>query len=104
MGKATVINETVRGDCIFKEMSDGTVRVESVKKTAGTQFGDYVIIEGIATEEAIANAKEALVANICDMIRKIANARDDFFIIKEIDGRISIAHKFILPTVEEFPF
>ena len=104
MSEAKVIKEIVRGDLLFKEMSNGTICVEPINKPIGTQFGDYVIVEGTATEEKIANAKEALVANICDMIRNIANARDDFFIIKEIDGCTSIAHKFILPTVEESPF
>ena len=104
MSEVTVVKEITKGNRIFKEMSDGTVCVESVNKPTGTLYGDYVMIDGLATEEKISNAKEALVANICDMIRKIANARDDFFIIKEMDGCTTVAHKFILPTVEESPF
>ena len=46
-------NETVRGDRVYKQMSDGTIRVEPTKIFPGNQFGDYVVIKGEPTEEEI---------------------------------------------------
>ena len=73
MNEAIVVKETIRGDRIFKEMSDGTIRVESVKKAPGTQYGEYVLIEGEITTEKLAKAKTILVEEICETIREIAN-------------------------------
>ena len=93
--------ETVKGDRVFKVMSDGRIVASSVNKSPGTQYGTYAMITGEVTEEKIAKAKEVVVDDVCRIIREIANERDDFFIVKEINGVTSVAHKFILPTVDD---
>lgn len=66
----------------------------------GTQYGTYVNIEGELTEDKIAMAKKLVIEEVCEMIREIANKSENFFIVKDYcDGVTSIAHKFILPTV-----
>lgn len=67
----------------------------------GSMFGTYVKIDGNVTEEKLAKAKEMLVEEVCEIIKEIAKKRDDFFIIKTTDDGGSVAHKFILPTVED---
>ena len=101
MNEATVVKETVRGDLKFVEMSDGTIRVESVNKVSGTQYGTYVLVEGEVTKEKLAKAKELVVEKICEMIKEIANKSEEFFIVKTSDDVTSVAHKFILPTVND---
>ena len=66
----------------------------------GSMFGTYVKIDGNVTEEKLAKAKEMLVEEVCEIIKEIAKKRDDFFIIKATDIGGSVAHKFILPTVD----
>lgn len=101
MKEVTVIKETIKGDRIFKEMSDGTICVESVNKVPGTQYGAYSLIEGEITTEKLAKAKEFVVEEICEMIREIANKSEEFFIVKTSDDVTSVAHKFFLPTVND---
>lgn len=67
-------------------------------------YGIIAGIEGEATDEKLAKAKEEVVDKVCALIREIAKERDDFFIIKPPfyeNGLMTVAHKFILPTVEE---
>lgn len=98
--EATVVKETVSGNRVYKEMSDGRIFVEPLNKIPGTQYGTFVIIKGEVTDEKLTKAKEMLVDDVCRVIREIANERDDFFIIKERAEYTSVAHKFLLPTVE----
>lgn len=76
----------------------------------GIMIGDYVCIRGEATDEALNAAKDELLNNICEEIRKIAAQKpDEFFIIKkqmpvgplgeECD---TVACKLILPTVSSY--
>lgn len=97
MEKPTVVKEIVKGDRIFKEMSDGTVCVESARKSNGTLYGDYVVIDGEITEEKLARAKAEIIESACNNLRAIAERREDFFIIKPN----SVGYKFFLPTVDE---
>ena len=104
--EATVIKETVKGDRVFKGMSDGRVLVEdrSRKEYLG---GCCRMTEGNASEDELAQMKERLLDDVCAEIRKIAKEHDDFFIIKTgekcpgLDNMIvtTVAAKFILPTV-----
>lgn len=100
MENVTVVRETIRGDRVFKEMSDGTIKVSPLHRIPGTQYGTYATISGFPTDEKIARAKELVVDDVCRIIREVANERDDFFIIKELDGITSVGHKFFLPTVD----
>ena len=99
--EAKVIKEEIIGDRIFRKMSDGSIQVESVIEVPGTQYGTLAWIKGEVTEEKIAKAKEMVVEDVCKTIREVANDVDDFFIIKTTDGKASVGHKFVLPTVED---
>ena len=107
MENITVVKETVTENRNFKEMSDGTIRVEERRKRVpGTQYGTYAKIEGEVTEEKLAKAKELVVEDVCRIIRKIANKTDELFIVKDASAMgfgnyTSVAVKFVLPTVEE---
>ena len=83
---------------------------EPVEKEPGVMIGDYVCIRGGVSEEALKEAKEELLNNICKEIRGIAEQKpDEFFIIKkqmpvgplgeECD---TVACKLILPTVSSY--
>jgi hypothetical protein len=100
--EATVVREVVSGDRVFKEMSDGTILVTPARRVPGTQYGDYITVKGALTDDKLAKAKELLTDRVCDMIRAIANERDDFFIIKPSmtgEGH-TVGCKFFLPTVD----
>ena len=101
--EATVVKEEIRGDFVVKEMSDGRILFSPVKKAPGTQYGTYEVIYGEVTKEKLAEAKAKVVDDVCRMIRKIAEERDDFFIVKrtEEDCSTTVAHKFYLPTVND---
>lgn len=103
MGKATVVKEEVKGGRVFRTMSDGTFQVEDRRnRVPGTQYGTYVLIEGEITEEKMAKAKAMLVDEVCDIIREIASKSKDFFIINDnLEDCVTVAHKFLLPTVED---
>lgn len=77
--------------------------VKTEDQNRGLYEGYVVHIPHEATEEDIAKAKEEVVDNVCRIIRGIASERDDFFIIKEsfIGDGITVAAKFILPTVKD---
>ena len=99
--EATVVREVVSGDYVIKDMSDGRIIAERIHKRPGSQYGTYVTIDGEVTEEKLAKAKEQVVEDVCNIIRDIAKERDDFFIIKQLGDTATVAHKFILPTVEQ---
>lgn len=80
------------------------------RKVEGIMIGDYVCIRGGVSEEALKEAKEELLNNICKEIRRIAEQKpNEFFIIKkqmpvgplgeECD---TVACKLILPTVSSY--
>ena len=106
--EATVIKETVKGDRVFKEMSDGRILVED-RSRKGYLGGGYLMTEGNASEDELAQMKERLIEDVCAEIRKVAKEHDDFFIIKTgekfpgLDNTIvtTVAAKFILPTVND---
>jgi hypothetical protein len=103
--EATVVKEEVRGDRRYKFMSDGKILVESINHTQGAMFGTYEKITGEVTDEKIAKAKEAVVENVCKIIREIASTSESFFIIKpnpycEEGECVTVGHKFSLPTVD----
>jgi hypothetical protein len=87
---------------VFTKNSDGNLVAEPMYKPQGTMFGALAYIKGEATEEKLAKAKEIVVDEVCEIIRKIARERDDFFIIKSFEEKTSVGHKFFLPTVEEY--
>lgn len=66
----------------------------------GTQYGDFIVINNETTEEKLAEAKELLVEQACEVIRAIAKERDDFFIVKKMDEKTTIGWKIFLPTVD----
>lgn len=99
--EATVVKREVKGDFEITEMSDGRILYKPVKKARGTQYGDYVLIEGDATEEEISNAKKEIVEKACDLLRTIADEREDFYIINHFDGSTSVGFRLVLPTVED---
>lgn len=104
--EATVVKEEVRGDRRYKFMSDGRTLVESINHPSGAMFGTYETITGEVTDEKIAKVKEAVVENVCKIIREIASTSDSFFIIKTNpycdEGEcVTVGHKFILPTVDK---
>jgi hypothetical protein len=73
----------------------------------GSMFGTYAKIKGEVTEEKLAKAKELVIEDVCRMIREVANESEDFFIVKNSpsfaeDEYITVGHKFLLPTVEDF--
>ena len=96
--EVTVVNEFVKGDRIFRQMSDGTLTVSLVNPN-GSLYGDYILLKGEVTEEELAKTKELLVDQMCDVIRKAAKEKEEFFIIKEVDGGTSVGWKFHLPHV-----
>ena len=70
--------------------------------------GCFVKVHGEASAEEIARMKEKVVEDVCNEIRKIANERDDFFIVKVGKDFIScdeivttVAAKYLLPTVKD---
>lgn len=91
----------------LKKTADGKYAVVH-NRDPGYLGGYYVRMDKIASEEEIALAKEMVVEEICKEIRKIANEREDFFIIKQgarfpglFDEIITtVGAKFILPTVK----
>lgn len=97
MAEVTVIKETVHGDRMYKEMSDGTICVENVgQKPKGAMYGDYIKFDTAdPTPEMIAEAKAELVDRMCELIRKLADEREELFIIKKYDKD---------PTPENYPF
>lgn len=91
--------------------SRGTLTgLEPVEKEPGVMIGDYVCIRGGITEEALKEAKEDLLNNICKEIRTIAEKKpDEFFIIKKQmpvgplgENCDTVACKLILPTVSSY--
>ena len=104
--EATVVKEEVRGDRRYKFMSDGRTLVESINHPSGAMFGTYEKITGEVTDEKIAEAKEAVVEKVCEIIREIASTSDSFFIIKnnplgDEEGCVTVGHKFFIPTVDK---
>lgn len=86
----------------IKQLSDGRFVASQINPSPGTMYGDYVKIEGEITENKLTKAKKLLVKQICQMIEDIAENREDFFIIKEMeDGFTTVGCKFILPTVND---
>ena len=72
----------------------------SKKVMPGSQYGDFISLGDKVTKEELAEAKRLLVEQACGVIRDIAKERDDFFIIKEIDGKTTVGWKIFLPTVD----
>ena len=99
-----VVNEQVVGDLVFRDTPDSAIEVRPLaKSTRGTQYGTLAFINGEVTEEKVNTAKKMVVDDVCSIIREIADKCDDFFIVKEIGGNTSVACKFVLPTVDEYP-
>ena len=69
-------------------------------EASGATYGDYLTLEGNVTDEEIAKAKELLIRQACDSLKAIAEDREDFFIIKKLGGKTTVAWKFFIPSIE----
>ncbi len=102
MEEITVVNETEVGGRRYKEMSDRSLRVEAVNKPSGSMYGDYITIpEAEFTEDKLKEAKALLVGQICEVIKKLAEEHEDFFIIKKFPNSdvTSVGWKIFFPTI-----
>lgn len=79
--------------------NDGAEAIYGCADAEGAMYGDYLRIEGDATEEEIAEVKKLLVRQACGLIEAIAEDRDDFFIIKNNGDNTTIAYKFFIPSI-----
>ena len=85
--------------------------MEKFERVSDTKFinkeNDHGFMGGtviyIDNETDLPKAKKDVVETMCSHIRDIAETHDDFFIIKKapIGDGMSVAAKFILPTVKE---
>ena len=66
----------------------------------GTAYGDYLTFEGDVTDKELAEAKELLIQQACDTLKAIAEEREDFFIIKKLGDKTTVAWKFFIPSIE----
>ena len=60
-------------------------------------YGDYVIIDGELTEEKLAKAKEEVLESVFDFLKKELKDKNEFFIVKDVNGTTSVGFKCIIP-------
>lgn len=85
---------------VFTKNSNGNFVAEPASRPNGSMFGTLAFIKGEVTEEKLEKAKEIVVDDVCRYIREIAKQSEEFFIIKTLEGKTSVGHKFFLPTVD----
>ena len=70
----------------------------------GYMFGDYVALHNEHSKEEIKEAREKVVEDLCNAIRRIADeCPEDFFIEKDIEGLHTIGAKLVVPYMPSEP-
>lgn len=59
-------------------------------------YGDYVITDA----EHIQEAKEKLLEGMCEVLKKLSE-KDEFWIVKAIDGVLSVGWKINIPHMDK---